>query len=147
MGESKPVFGERVRLHLYSLRDGAAHQPEIATFRWNGSRYAVPRWRLNELDAFTIHDFEGSDSIVQSFKAKGERVVEYALARKLTEGVYLIVAIDENDADEITRAELCTKGKAFSCRIENRDQLLTFARATAAKPRQGGGLAVRVAGR
>jgi hypothetical protein len=147
LAESKPVFGERVRLHLYSLRDGRARQPEIGTFHWTGSRYVVPRWRLNELDAFTFHDFEGNDAIVQSFKAKGERVIEYALARKLADGVYLIVAIDENDADEATRTALCTKGKSFSCRIESSDQLFTFARATAAKPRQAGGLAVLVAGR
>ncbi len=147
LDEGKPVFGPRARLHLYSLRDGAAHQPEITTFRWNGSRYVVPRWRLNDLGAFTMHDFEGSDAIVQSISAKGERTVEYALARKLAEGVYLVIAIDENDADEATRATFCTKAKSSPCRIETREQLFAFARATAAKPHQSGGLAVLVAGR
>jgi hypothetical protein len=145
--DAKPVFGERARLHLYSLRDGAAHEPDSVTYRWNGFRYVIPRWRLANLSAFTIHDFEGNDAIVQSFSPKGEKAIEYALARKLADGVYLVIAIDENDADEATRAALCTKAKSSPCRIETRDQLLAFARATAAKPHRGGGLAVLVAGR
>jgi hypothetical protein len=145
--DATPVFGERVRLHLYSLRDGAAHQPDTMTFRWNGSRYAVPRWRLKDLSGFTFHEFEGNDSLVQSFSAKGQRAVEYAVARKLADGAFLIIAIDENDADEATRTAMCTKTKFTSCRIETREQLLAFARATAAKPHQSGGLAVLVAGR
>jgi hypothetical protein len=145
--DAKPIFGQRARLHLYALRDGAAHEPDIATYRWNGSRYVIPRWRSANLSPFTIHDFEGNDSIVQSFSTKGEKAIEYALARKLADGVYLVIAIDENDADEATRAALCSKAKFSPCRIETREQLLAFARATAAKPQQSGGLAVLVGGR
>lgn len=147
LSDGKPIFGQQVYVHLYSLHDGAAHRPEVVTFRWNGARYVVPRWRLKDLSAFTFHDFEGSDAIVQSFNAKGERTIEYALARKLADGVYLVIAIDEDDADEATRASSCTKAKSSPCRIETRDQLLAFARATAAKPHPGGGLAVLVGGR
>jgi hypothetical protein len=147
LDDAKPVFGPRVRLHLFSLHDGSAHQPDIVTFRWNGSRYVVPRWRLHDLSAFTIHDFEGSDAIVQSFSAKGDRTIEYAIARKLADGTYLVVAIDENDADETTRAASCSKVKSSACRIQTRDQLFALARATAAKTYQSGGLAVIVTGR
>jgi hypothetical protein len=142
--DAKPVFGESVRLHLYSLYDGGAHKPEVVTFRWNGARYVIPRWRLSDLAGFTLHDFEGSDAIVQSFSAKGEKAVEYALAHKLADGTYLINAIEENDADEATRAAHCTKTKFSACRIETRDQLFAFARATVAKAHQRGGLAVVV---
>jgi len=144
LSDAKPVFGESVRVHLYSLSDGNAHRPEVVTFRWNGSRYVIPRWRLSDLAGFTWHDFEGNDAIVQSFSSKGEHAIEYALARKLADGTYLINAIDENDADEATRATNCTKTQFSACRIEKPDQLFAFARATAGKTHQRGGLAVVV---
>ena len=146
LSDGKPVFGEQVRFHLYSLYDGAAHQAQIVTFRWNGARYAVSGKR-HDVSDFTIHDFEGNDAIVQGISVKKGRTIEYALARKLADGTYLVIAIDENDADEPARATLCTKAKSSPCRIETRDQLLAFARATAAKPHQQGGLAVLVTGR
>jgi hypothetical protein len=147
LADAKPVFGESVRLHLYSLYDGGAHKPEVVTFRWNGSRYVIPRWQLSDLAGFTVHDFEGSDAIVQSFSAKGERAVEYALAHKLADGTFLINAIEENDVDEATRAAHCSKTKFAACRIETREQLFAFARATAAKGHARGGLAVVVSRR
>jgi hypothetical protein len=141
---AKPDFGDSMRVHLYSLSDGAAHRPEVVTFRWNGSRYVVPRWRLSNLAGFTMHELEGNDFIVQSFSTKGERPVEYALAHKLADGTYLINAIDENDADEATRAAYCTKTKLSACQIETSEQLVAFARAAALKEHQRGGLAVVV---
>jgi hypothetical protein len=95
---------------------------------------------FREASAITVHAFEGADRIVQSIRTG--RPVEYAIARKLADGTYLVVAIDENDADETTRTKFCGKDAGTACRIETRDQLLAFARATAAKPHSTGGLAV-----
>jgi hypothetical protein len=58
-----------------------------------------------------------------------------------------VVAIDENDADRSTRDQFCRREAGASCRISTRDALLTFASATAAKPRSDGGLAVLFATR
>jgi len=66
---------------------------------------------------------------------------------KLAEGVYQVIAIDEADADEPTRAAYCGKGDKTDpspCRIENRDQLFAFARATAARQKTEGGLVIRL---
>ena len=56
-----------------------------------------------------------------------------------------MLAIDESDADAPTRAAFCGKGDPkdpSSCRITTREQLIAFARATAARRRQNGGLAI-----
>jgi len=50
---------------------------------------------------FTLHAFEGTDLIVQSIRAG--KPVEYGIARKLADGVYLLAAVDESDADEATQ--------------------------------------------
>ncbi|MEX0752419.1 MAG: hypothetical protein WD073_05785 [Xanthobacteraceae bacterium] len=144
LSNGKPDFGEQVQFHLYSLYDGAAHQAEIVTYRWNGTRYAVSGKRPNDMSDFTIHDFEGPDAIVQGISIKKGKTIDYALARKLADGTYLVIPIDENDADEATRGKFCIKDKSSPCRVESHDQLVAFARATAAKPHQQGGLAVLV---
>jgi hypothetical protein len=72
------------------------------------------------------------------------QIAEYALMRKLAESVYQVIAIDEDDADEPTRAAQCKHPGGTACRIETREQLFTFARATAAKRKTDGGLAIQL---
>ena len=64
--------------------------------------------------------------------------------RKLADGVYQVIAIDEADADEATRAANCKHPGGIACRIETREQLFAFARATAARRKNDGGLAIRL---
>jgi hypothetical protein len=54
------------------------------------------------------------------------------------------IAIDEEDADEPVRAANCRKTKDSTYRIETPTQLLTRARATAARRKDDGGLAIRL---
>ena len=143
LSDAKPELGQHGQIHAYSLSDGAAHDPETMTFRWNGSRYLV-RGKSQDISDFTLHPYQGRDLIVQSTGARPPRPVEYALARRLTDGTYLIVPIDENDADAQTREKFCSKTQDASCRITTIEQLFVFARATADKPIEGGGLAVVV---
>jgi hypothetical protein len=141
--DARPLFGNQARFQLYALRDGAAHDPVTATFVWRTDRYALTSGSEEGFGDFTIHHLEDPDWIVQSLRPG--QPVEYAIARKLADGVYLVVAIDENDADRSTRDQLCDKEAGGSCRLSSRHALLTFARATAAKPRSDGGLAVLLA--
>jgi hypothetical protein len=62
----------------------------------------------------------------------------------LADGVYRVDVIDEDDADAGVREAQCKHPGGVSCRIETREQLLTFARATAAKKKTNGGLAIRL---
>ena len=144
--DSQPTFGERARFQLYGLRKGFAFEPERVTFAWNGALYRRIRGGLRDVSAFSVHPFEGDVSIVQSTSTKRPQMTEYAVMRRLTDGVYLVTVIDEADADEQTRATHCGKGEKNdrSCRITTRKQLFAFARATAARQKNDGGLAIRL---
>jgi hypothetical protein len=145
LSDAKPVLGERGLIHAYTLAQGAAHDPEVVSFQWSGSRYLV-RGKSIGFSEFTAHPYEGRDWIVQGTTQRAPHRIEYGLARRLAEGVYQLVAIDEDDAGAAAREKFCTKTQDASCRIATPEQLFVFARASADKPMEGGGLAVVVAG-
>jgi hypothetical protein len=147
LSDSQPVFGPRLKLQLYGLRKGYARDPEQASFTWNGALYAHAGGGMRDVSAFSVHPFEAGDYIIQSVPARRARISEFVILHKLAEGVFQVVAIDEADADEPTRAAYCGKGGKTDpspCRIETRDQLFAFARATAARRKDDGGLAIRL---
>jgi hypothetical protein len=137
--DAKPLLGERVRLRIYSLRESGAYDPQAVRFRWDGSRY-VNAGGSKDFTNFTLHAFEGADLIAQNFGKK----IEYGLVRKLASGVFLVIPIDESDADEATRTKFCRKLGGSSCRVESKDDLFAFARVTAAKPQDHGGLVIQL---
>ena len=55
-----------------------------------------------------------------------------------------MIAVDEADADEAARAANCKHPEGAACRVETREQLFAFARATAAKHGDEGGLVLRL---
>ena len=144
--DSQPIFGQRARFQLFGMRKGIAVDPEQVTFAWNGARYAHAGGGLKDVSAFSAHPFEAGDFIIQSVPTDRARITEYAILHKLTDGVYQVIVIDEADADEPTRTAYCSKGEKNdrSCRIATRDQLFAFARATAARRRDDGGLVIRL---
>jgi hypothetical protein len=147
LSDSKPTLGSKLRLQLYSLHKGIASEPEQATFTWDGKLYVHAGGGMNEFSAFSVHAFENGDFIVQDVPVKRPHINEYGLMRKLADGVYLVRAIDEDDADAATRTAHCGKGNKAdpaSCRISTREQLFAFARATAAKRYDDGGLVIRL---
>jgi hypothetical protein len=144
---SQQIFGPKLNLQLYTLRKGYAQDPEQARFVWNGTRYARAGGGLHDVASFSVHPFEGGDFIVQETPVKRPHIVEYALLHEIADGVYQVRAIDEEDADAGTRAAHCGKGDKKDpspCRIKTREQLVAFARATAARKKQDGVLAIRL---
>ncbi|MBI3705545.1 MAG: hypothetical protein HY244_17245 [Rhizobiales bacterium] len=147
LSDSQPLFGERARFQLYGMRKGIAVDPEQVSYTWDGARYAHAGGGMKDVRAFSVHPFEAGDFIVQSVPANRAGKVEYAVMHRLMDGVYQVLVIDEADADEPTRAANCNKGEKnnWSCRIETREQLFAFARATAAHRKDdNGGLAIRL---
>jgi hypothetical protein len=142
--DAQPLMGQRVRFQLYTLRDGHATDPERARFAWDGKRYVRAGGGMKDIASFSLHPFEGGDSIVQSVSVRHPEHVEYAIAHPLADGVYLVNAIDEEDAEATARAQ-CTHPGGAACRIDTREQLFAFARATAARHNANGGLAIRLA--
>jgi len=143
LSDAKPVLGERGLIHVFTLSQGAAHDPGVMSFQWSGSRYLV-RGKAIGFSDFTAYPYEGRDWIVQSTTQRAPQRIEYGLARRLADGTYLLVPINEDDADAPTREKFCTKTQDASCRIATPEQLFVFARASADKPVEGGGLAVVV---
>jgi hypothetical protein len=140
---AQPLLGNRPHIEFYVLRDGAAREPRAETFAWRDSRYVRIHGTASDLHDFTLHTFAGVDLIVQSLRAGYP--AEYGIARKLADGTYLLFAVDENDADAATRAKYCGKEPGAACRVASAEAVLAFARASAAKPRSSGGLAVLMA--
>jgi hypothetical protein len=138
--DGRPLLGKEPRLRFYVLRDGTVREPSAETFRWQDGRYVPVGGNAKDIGPFTLHAFEGTDLIVQSIRAG--KPVEYGIARKLADGVYLLVAVDESDADEATQSKFCGKAADVACRVESREAVLALSRASAAKPHAGGGLAL-----
>src|SRR5262249_37485323 len=111
IGDTRPLFGPEVRLHLYALSETKATGPTIAIYRWKDAAYrAVNRTDL-EVAAFAAAPLAGNDLIIQSWSSNPKiKGIEYAVARKLAANVYLIGAIDEEDSDAAMRAKLCAQG-------------------------------------
>jgi hypothetical protein len=143
LSDAHPLLGERVRLQFYVLHDGAADEPAAETFAWQGGRYVRISDNGTGIADFTLHDFEGADLIVQSIRPG--LPTEYAIARKLADGTYLLFAVDEGDADEAMRNNTCGTDFRVGCRVTTREEVLAFARTTAAKPHSTGGLALLMA--
>ena len=143
LSDAKPVLGERGLIHVFTLSQGAARDPGVVSFQWTGSRYLV-RGKATGFSDFTAHPFEGRDWIVQGTTQRAPSRIEYGLARRLADGTYLLVPINEEDADQPTREKFCTKTQDAACRIATPEQLFVLARASADKPVEGGALAVVV---
>ena len=138
-----PQFGKVAHFQFYGLSSSGARDPQQARYRWDGGRYVYVDGDYKDTAAFAIRPLAGRDFIVQSINAKADPEVGYALARRLASGVYLLILIDEEDADAATREKYCAR--KTECRIETSEALMAFARATAAKPRDMGGLALLLA--
>jgi len=142
LGDARAILGERIQVHAFTAPRNGTRTYSTGTFEWSGSRYVR---RSGDFTDFTIHPYEGRDLIIQSQTSRGSTTIEFGLARRIAEGVYLILPIQEEDADEPTRERFCTKTQGASCRISTPEQLFVFARATAARDEDNGGVAVVVA--
>jgi hypothetical protein len=138
--DGQPLLGDQPHLQFYTVRDGGAREPATVTFRWRDGRYVPVGGTQKDIGPFTPHVFEGADLLIQSIRPG--KPVEYAIARQLAEGTYLLFAVDEADADDATRAKYCNTDHSVACPVTTREAVLAFAHATAAKPHSTGGLAI-----
>ncbi|HEY1310247.1 MAG TPA: hypothetical protein VGF02_04790 [Pseudolabrys sp.] len=142
--DAQPVMGPRLNLQLYTLSKGFADEPEKVSYVWNGKLYAHAGGGMKDIGAISLHPFESGDFIVQAVPARAGRTIEYALLHQIASGAYLVIAIDEADADDATRAANCTHPGGTACRVTTREQLFAMARATAAHHKDQGGLVLRL---
>jgi hypothetical protein len=140
--DAQPLLGQQFEVHLYEdFVDNKASGVHASTYQWRDGQYVRASGLAQDAKRFVAQPLAGNDFVIQSSDENG-RVFLYWLGRRLTPGVYQIFGINEMDADEATRKAICSDRSVDICWVATRDQLLTLARATAAKPPRNAALGV-----
>jgi len=143
MTDAKPLLGQQFEVHLYEgFADGKATDFHTSVYHWKDGQYVRGSGMARDAKRFTAQSLAANDFLIQS-SDDDAKVFYYWIGRKLAAGVYLIFPLNEADADEATRNAACGANQPEGiCRVRNYDQLVTLARATAAKPMREAALGV-----
>lgn len=135
MTEAKPLLGQQFEVHLYeNFVDGKATDFHTSVYQWKDGQYVRGSGMARDAKRFAAQPLAANDFLIQS-SDDDAKVFYYWIGRKLASGVYLIFPLNEADADQATRDAACGANQPEGiCRVRNHDQLVTLARATAAKP-------------
>lgn len=140
--DAKPLVGQQFEVHLYeSFVDNKATNFHTAAYQWKDGQYVRASGLASDAKRFVAQPLAAGHFILQSSDDNGMRYV-YWVARKLSDGTYLVIALDEMDADAATRKAACGTDQPEVCRVKTHDQLVMLAKATAAKPARDASLAV-----
>ena len=140
--DAKPLLGQQFEVHLYeNFADGKASDFHRAVYQWKDDNYVRGSGLARDAKRFVAQPLAENDFLLQS--TDSTNLFNYWIGRKLAVGVYLIIPLDEADADDTTRAAVCGKDQPEGiCRVGTYDQLLKMSRATAAKPVRNAALGV-----
>ena len=115
---SKPLLGAQFQLSLYrDFIEGKALSARTSVFRWNDTHYSLVSGDSSGEKYFVIQPFGGNDFLIE---ATYEDDNVYLLARKLANGTYRILPIDQNDVDEATRIRTCVTRNPIICIVQTR---------------------------
>jgi hypothetical protein len=142
ISDAQPLLGQQFEVHLYEdFVDNKASGVHASTYQWKDGQYVRASGLARDAKRFAAVPLAGSDFVIQSSDENG-KVFVYWLGRRLTPGVYQIFGINEMDLDEAARKTICGDQSVDICWVKTSDQLLTAARATAAKPPRDAALGV-----
>jgi len=141
--DARPLLGQRFEVHLYeTFVDGKASDFHTSSYFWKDGQYVRGSGLARDAKRFVAQPLAANDFLLQS-SDDSAKIFNYWIGRKLAVGVYMIFPGDETDADDVTRMAVCGKDQPEGiCRVGTYDQLVTMARATAAKPVQISALGV-----
>lgn len=141
--KAQPVLGQQFEVHLYEdFVDNKASGMHAAVYRWQDDQYIRVSGLARDARRFVAQPLADNDFLIQSSDESNGAYL-YWIGRKLAPGVYLVFGVDENDADETTRKEICGADRSDGvCWVSARDELIMLARATAAKPPKKAALGV-----
>jgi hypothetical protein len=140
--DAQPLLGQQFEVHLYEdFVDNKASGVHASTYQWKDGQYVRASGLAQDAKRFVAQPLAGNDFVIQSSDGSGKTFL-YWIGRRLTPGVYQIFGINEMDADEATRKAICGDRSGDVCWITSREQLITMARATAAKPPHNAALGV-----
>jgi len=128
---TKPVLGDQFQLNLFDdFTDGKADTVRTAVFRWNTSRYVLVSGDLLDVKYLVAQPLDDSNSLLQ---LGNDKEYAYLLSRKLAEGTYRILPVDEKDLDAAAQKQNCVTQQGEICTIATRQQLDTFVHASLGK--------------
>lgn len=141
--DAKPTLGQQFDVHLYErFVAGKAAEFHATSYTWKDGQYARSSGMAQDVSRFVYQPLGDNDFLIQG-SGENQSLYNYWIGRKLVDGVYLIVPLDEMDSSAALRDGACAKDPpAGVCKIETLDQLVALARATAAKPVRDPSLAV-----
>ena len=141
--DAKPLLGQQFEVHLYeSFVDNKASDFHASIYQWKDGQYVRLSGLARDVKRFVAEPLAGGDFVIQSSGDQDKNYL-YWIGRRLTPGVYLVFGVDEMDADDVTRKAICGGDRPDGvCRVTTHEQLLTMARATAAKPPRNPALGV-----
>lgn len=140
--DAQPLLGQQFEVHLYEeFVDNKASGVHASTYQWKDGQYVRASGLARDARRFVAQPLAGNDFLIQSSDESG-KVFLYWLGRRLIPGVYQIFGVNELDVDETTRKAICGDRSSDICWVTTRDQLLTMARATAAKPPRNAAIGV-----
>ncbi len=128
---SEPLLGPDFQLNLFEdFTAGRAVSAKVSVFHWNGSRYAYVSGNSSDVKSFVAEPLDADTFLIE---VTDDKVYAYLLGRKLAEGTYRILPVDEKYLDKATQARLCVTQTSESCTITTRPQLDTFVKASIGK--------------
>jgi hypothetical protein len=129
---TKPMLGEQFQLNLFEdFSDGMAATVKTAVFRWSATHYVLVSGEPpSGVKSFVAEPLDADTFLIE---ASDDKVYAYLLGRKLAEGTYRILPVDEKYLDKTTQTRTCTTLNSETCTVATRKQLDTFVRASAAK--------------
>jgi hypothetical protein len=141
--DAKPVLGQQFEVHLYeNFVDNKATDVHASVYQWKDGSYVRASGLARDAKRFVAQPLAANDFLLQSAD-EGTTLFNYWIGRKLNPGVYLIFPLDEADASEAVRKSVCGENQPDGfCRITTHEQLVTLAKATAAKPVRNAALGV-----
>jgi hypothetical protein len=129
---TKPMLGEQFQLNLFEdFTDGKAISLKTAVFRWSASRYAlVSGDPPSGVKSFVAEPLDADTFLIE---ASDDKVYAYLLGRKLAEGTYRILPVDEKYLDKAEQTRTCVTQNSETCTVATRQQLDTFVHASIGK--------------
>jgi hypothetical protein len=145
VSDAQPVLGRQFTAQVYRRFDGAkAGELKTAAFRWKDGVYVKDGADESTLTRFVSEPLQGDDTIIQGWNATG-KLYSYWIGRKVMPGAYLVFPVDEANASNATRDQVCVAAQPQGfCIVKTHEQLMAMALATARAPIKNGEVAVIV---
>jgi len=125
------VLGDQFQLNQFDdFTDGKADTVRTAVFRWEATRYVRISGDLLDVKYIVAQPLDDNNSLIQ---VSDDKDYVYLLGRKLAEGTYRILPVNEKDLDAAAQKQNCVTIKGETCTIATRQQLDTFVRASLGK--------------